>query len=42
MIVSVTLARGAIRMAKAQVIVKRLCAIHDLGSMDVPRGLGRN
>jgi Mg2+-importing ATPase len=35
MIVSVTLARGAIRMAKAQVIVKRLGAIHDLGAMDV-------
>src|SRR6516162_656398 len=35
MIVSVTLARGAIRMAKAQVIVKRLGAIHDLGSMTV-------
>jgi Mg2+-importing ATPase len=35
MIVAVTLARGAIRMAKAQVIVKRLGAIHDLGSMDV-------
>ena len=35
MIVSVTLARGAVRMAKAQVIVKRLGAIHDLGSMDV-------
>ena len=35
MMVSVTLARGAIRMAKAQVIVKRLGAIHDLGSMDV-------
>jgi P-type Mg2+ transporter len=35
MIMSVTLARGAIRMAKAQVIVKRLGAIHDLGSMDV-------
>ena len=35
MIVSVTLARGAIRMAKAQVIVKRLGAIHDLGSMDL-------
>jgi len=35
MIISVTLARGAIRMAKAQVIVKRLGAIHDLGSMDV-------
>src|SRR5271169_6840846 len=35
MIISVTLARGAIRMAKSQVIVKRLGAIHDLGSMDV-------
>jgi Mg2+-importing ATPase len=35
MIISVTLARGAIRMSKAQVIVKRLGAIHDLGSMDV-------
>jgi Mg2+-importing ATPase len=35
MIVSVTLARGAKRMAKQKVIVKRLAAIHDLGSMDV-------
>ncbi|MGN6578579.1 MAG: magnesium-translocating P-type ATPase [Bordetella sp.] len=35
MIVSVTLARGAVRMARRQVIVKRLSAIHDLGSMDV-------
>lgn len=35
MIVSVTLARGAIRMSKAQVIVKRLGAIHDLGSIDI-------
>jgi Mg2+-importing ATPase len=35
MIVSVTLARGAIRMARAQVIVKRLGAINDLGNMDV-------
>ncbi len=35
MIVSVTLARGALRMAKAQVIVERLGAINDLGSMDV-------
>ena len=35
MIVSVTLARGAIRMAKQKVIVKRLAAIHDLGSMDI-------
>lgn len=35
MVVSVTLAHGAVRMAKQQVIVKRLGAIHDLGSMDV-------
>lgn len=35
MIVSVTLARGALRMARQRVIVKRLAAIHDLGSMDV-------
>ena len=35
MVVSVTLAHGALRMAKKQVIVKRLSAIHDLGSMDV-------
>ncbi|WP_348760066.1 magnesium-translocating P-type ATPase [Candidatus Methylocalor cossyra] len=35
MVVSVTLARGALRMAEKQVIVKRLAAIHDLGSMDV-------
>jgi Mg2+-importing ATPase len=35
MVVSVTLARGAIRMAAKKVIVKRLAAIHDLGSMDV-------
>jgi Mg2+-importing ATPase len=35
MIISVTLARGALRMAKAQVIVKRLGAINDLGSMNV-------
>jgi P-type Mg2+ transporter len=35
MITSVTLARGALRMAKERVIVKRLAAIHDLGSMDV-------
>jgi len=35
MIVSVTLARGALRMAKERVIVKHLPAIHDLGSMDV-------
>jgi len=35
MVVSVCLARGALRMAAKQVIVKRLSAIHDLGSMDV-------
>jgi Mg2+-importing ATPase len=35
MVVSVTLARGALRMAAKKVIVKRLAAIHDLGSMDV-------
>jgi Mg2+-importing ATPase len=35
MVVSVTLARGALRMAKERVIVKRLAAIHDLGSMDI-------
>ncbi|MFS0758086.1 magnesium-translocating P-type ATPase [Noviherbaspirillum sp. 1P10PC] len=35
MVVSVTLARGALRMAASKVIVKRLAAIHNLGSMDV-------
>ncbi len=35
MVVSVTLARGAMRMADKKVIVKRLPAIHNLGSMDV-------
>jgi Mg2+-importing ATPase len=35
MVVSVTLARGALRLARRQVIVKRLAAIHNLGSMDV-------
>ena len=35
MVVSVTLARGAVRMSREQVIVKRLASIHDLGSMDV-------
>jgi Mg2+-importing ATPase len=35
MVVSVTLAYGAIRLSRNQVIVKRLAAIHDLGSMDV-------
>ncbi|MDC0679302.1 magnesium-translocating P-type ATPase [Sorangium atrum] len=35
MVVSVTLARGAMRMSSRKVLVKRLAAIHDLGSMDV-------
>lgn len=35
MVMTVTLSRGAIRMAKKRVIVKRLAAIHDLGAMDV-------
>jgi Mg2+-importing ATPase len=35
MIVSVTLARGAIRMARKKVIVKRLASVQDLGAMDV-------
>lgn len=35
MVVTVTLSRGALRMAKKRVIVKRLAAIHDLGAMDV-------
>jgi P-type Mg2+ transporter len=35
MVVTVTLSHGALRMAKKQVIVKKLSAIHNLGSMDV-------
>ena len=35
MVISVTLARGALRMARQHMIVKRLSAIQDLGSMDV-------
>lgn len=35
MVVSVTLSRGALRMADKKVIVKRLAAVQDLGSMDV-------
>jgi P-type Mg2+ transporter len=35
MVVTVTLSRGALRMAAKKVIVKRLGSIHDLGSMDV-------
>ncbi|MBR0758923.1 magnesium-translocating P-type ATPase [Bradyrhizobium japonicum] len=34
MVMTVTLARGALRMADRKVIVKRLSAIHDLGAMD--------
>lgn len=35
MVVSVTLARGALRLAQQQIIVKRQSAIQDLGAMDV-------
>ena len=35
MIVSVTLARGALRMARNDVVVKRLSAVQDLGAIDV-------
>ena len=35
MVVSVTLARGALRLTKHRVIVKRLSAVQDLGAMDV-------
>jgi len=35
MVMSITLARGALRMAKKRVIVKRLGSVHDLGAMDV-------
>lgn len=35
MITTVTLARGAVRMAGRRVIVKRLASIHDLGAMSV-------
>ncbi|HVO08258.1 MAG TPA: magnesium-translocating P-type ATPase [Burkholderiaceae bacterium] len=35
MIVSVTLSRGALRMATRKVVVKRLVSIQNLGSMDV-------
>lgn len=34
MVMTVTLARGAQRMASRKVVVKRLSAIHDLGAMD--------
>lgn len=35
MVVSVTLAHGAMRLSRKDVIVKKLPAIHDLGSMDI-------
>ncbi len=35
MVTTVTLSRGAVRMAARKVVVKRLSAIHDLGAMDV-------
>jgi len=35
MIMTVSLARGAQRMAAAKVVVKRLSSIHDLGQMDI-------
>src|SRR5262249_18515171 len=35
MITTVTLSRGAVRMSKKKVIVKRLSGIHDLGAMTV-------
>jgi Mg2+-importing ATPase len=35
MITTVTLSRGALRMAKQKVIVKRLASIHDLGAMTI-------
>ena len=35
MVVSVTLTRGALRMAALKVIVKRLSAIQDMGAMDI-------
>jgi Mg2+-importing ATPase len=35
MVMTVTLARGAQRMARRKVIVKRLSSIHDFGAMDV-------
>jgi Mg2+-importing ATPase len=35
MITTVTLSRGALRMAKRKVIVKRLASIHDLGAMTI-------
>jgi P-type Mg2+ transporter len=35
MVMTVTLSKGAMRMAEKKVVVKRLAAIHDLGALDV-------
>jgi len=35
MVTTVTLSRGALRLARKRAVVKRLAAIHDLGAMDV-------
>ena len=35
MILTITLARGALRLAKKKVVVKQLAAIHNLGAIDV-------
>ncbi|HWI81179.1 magnesium-translocating P-type ATPase [Ramlibacter sp.] len=35
MVVTISLSRGALRLAREQVIVKRLSAIHNLGAVDV-------
>jgi P-type Mg2+ transporter len=35
MVITVTLARAAIELARCKVIVKRLAAIHDLGAIDI-------
>ncbi len=35
MVMTVTLSRGAMRMAQKKIIVKRLAAIHDFGAMDI-------
>ena len=35
MVISVTLAHGALRLSRKGVIVKRLTAMHDLGAMDI-------
>jgi P-type Mg2+ transporter len=35
MVMTVTLSKGALRMAEKKVVVKRLAAIHDLGALDI-------